>query len=379
MGDALESYREIRLIHDRPPLRAVDCALRSDRRGSAFIGSWEKHLPSDPTSAVSYQQHQSLGILIPGYHQILLNSTDYQQARRFFAQHCYASSMDTQISRGAGLTGLPMEILLDVYRDLDISSIYNLALACRSFRELFTHRKATILLPALAREFSPFDELLQIYTASADDLGSTYGSLYMPRRIIFKRFDGDAGIVLASGSSGPTSHRPGFTQVVNGRKPGYGNNGAKSSIVLTDKDFGSLLGHCQLVRKWEQLFPSMRWFYDPASCRILRPHEAERFRRAFYRWWLYGIYFHGELPRPRVGLPEPHVDDIRISQMRHHSTSELLELMDLVETMKDVILHYICPRLDPNQQNVSSSRVFTSKMPKLTSPAAAFGPTRAHR
>jgi len=36
--------------------------------------------------------------------------------------------------------------------------------------------------------------------------------------------------------------------------------------------------------------------------------------------------------------------------MRYYSTSELLELMDLVETMKDVVLHYICPRLDPGQQ-----------------------------
>ncbi|KAK7414743.1 hypothetical protein QQX98_006427 [Neonectria punicea] len=37
--------------------------------------------------------------------------------------------------------------------------------------------------------------------------------------------------------------------------------------------------------------------------------------------------------------------------MRHHSTSELLELMDLVETMKDVVLYYLCPRLDPNQEH----------------------------
>lgn len=260
--------------------------------------------------------------------------------------------MDRAIKDIVGLTGLPMEILLDIYRHLDISSIYDLSLASRFFYRLLSHKKATILLPALIREFSPLDELLQVYTASADDLSSTYGAAYMPRRVIFKRFVGDPGIVLASGSNA-VQPQGGVTQMVNSRRPGGPVTPGTRTVVLTEKDFAPLLKHCQLVRKWEELFPSMRWFYEPESCRSLRIHEKERFRRAFYRWWLYGIYFHRDLPRPRIGLPEPLVDDIRTIQMRHHSTSELLELMDLVETMKDVILHYICPRLDPNQQNVS--------------------------
>ena len=261
--------------------------------------------------------------------------------------------MDSPTRHIAGLTGLPMEILLDIYGHLDISSIYDLALVSRFFHELLTHRKATILLPALVRGFSPFDELLQVYTASAEDLSSTHGGMYMSRRVVFKRFVGDSGIVLASGSSASDQPQGSFTQVLTGRKPGGPVPSGTRTVTLTERDLGPLLNHCQLVRKWEELFPSMRWFYEAASCRSLRPHEKERFRRAFYRWWLYGIYFHEDLPRPRIGLPEPLVDDIRTSQMRHHSTSELLELMDLVETMKDVILHYICPRLDPNQQNVS--------------------------
>ena len=260
--------------------------------------------------------------------------------------------MDSPTRDIVGLTGLPMEILLDIYRHLDISSIYDLSLVSKFFHELLTHKKATILVPALVRGFSPFDELLQVYTASADDLSSTHGGTYMPRRVLFKRFVGDSGIVLASGSPASVQPQGSFTHVVNGRRPNGPVASGTRTVTLTEKDFGPLIKHCQLVRKWEELFPSMRWFYEPESCRSLRAHEKERFRRAFYRWWLYGTYFHGDLPRPRIGLPEPLVDDIRTNQMRHHSTSELLELMDLVETMKDVILHYICPRLDPNQQNV---------------------------
>jgi hypothetical protein len=261
--------------------------------------------------------------------------------------------MDGSIRRITGLPGLPMEILLDIYRYLDISSLYDLSLVSRFFYELLAHKKASILLPVLVREFSPLDELLQVYTASADDLSSTHGGTYSARRVLFKRFIGDSGLVLACGSSGSDQPQAGFTEVGTGHRPRVATVSDGRTVVLTEEDLGPILKHCQLVRKWEDLFPSMRWFYEPESCRSLRPHEKERFRRAFYRWWLYGIYFHGDLPRPRLGLPEPLVDDIRTSQMRRHSTSELLELMDLVEAMKDVILHYICPRLDPNQQNVS--------------------------
>lgn len=241
-----------------------------------------------------------------------------------------------------------MEILFDIYHHLDTSSIYKLSLANRFFQELFQHKKSTILLPVLAREFSPFDELLQVHTAAADDLVSTAGGLYTPRRVIFKRFIGDSGIVLAHGSSEPHT----FTQVGATWKPAASTTLGKT-VTLTEKNLRPLIELCQLTRKWEELFPSMRWFYEPESCRTLRSHENKRFRRAFYRWWLYGIYFHGDLPRPHVGLPEPFIDDLRASQMRHSSTTELLELMDLVETIKDVILHYICPRLDPTPQTVS--------------------------
>ncbi|KAF7563107.1 hypothetical protein G7046_g1043 [Stylonectria norvegica] len=252
------------------------------------------------------------------------------------------------------LTRLPVEILLDIYHQLDLESILALSATHTSFLDLFTQRQASILLPVLAREFSPFDELLQVYTASRDDLHSS-GQPYAPRRVVFRRQPEDTGFILAPRietlpeSAGDS--RDGFTPVVKPRRVVPSAASTTKTIVLTDKDMKSLVKHCRLVRKWEEMFPQMRWFHEPENCRTLRPHEAERFRRALYRWWLYGFYFHGDFPRPRPGLPEPYVNDIRTSQMRYHSTSELLELMDLVEAMKDVVLHYLCPRLDPNQQH----------------------------
>ncbi|KAF5011475.1 hypothetical protein FDECE_2394 [Fusarium decemcellulare] len=251
------------------------------------------------------------------------------------------------------LTGLPIEILLDIYHQLNVDGVFNLAATHRTFYELFNKRKATILLPILARDFSPFDELLQVYTASADDLDNP-GGLYAPRRVVFKRFIGDTGTVLAPRSE----HRPvvsmgssiGFTTVIKASKPTAPRTHPLMTVVLTEQDLKPLVSYCHLVSKWQARFPQMRWFHEPENCRYLRQNEAERFRRALYRWWLYGFYFHGDIPRPRVGLPEPGVDDLRLSQLRQYSMSELVELMDLVETMKDVVLHYLCPRLDPSQE-----------------------------
>ncbi|KIE01130.1 F-box domain protein, partial [Metarhizium majus ARSEF 297] len=260
--------------------------------------------------------------------------------------------MTTSPNSVAYLAGLPVEILLDIYQHLDLQSTLELSLTNTEFFLFFQRRKVDILLPILMRDFSPFDEFVQVYTASAEDIAS--GGLYKPRKVVLHRFAGDKGVVLSDGISLPslTGNPVGanFTQVTHSRHALKASGSSPDTVHLTAVDVDGLLKQCRIVREWEGLFPQMRWFHQPEGCRFLRPHEQVRFRRALYRWWLYGIYFHGDFPRPRVGHPEPFVDDIRTSQMRRHSTGELMELMDFLETVKDMILQYICPRLDPNQQ-----------------------------
>lgn len=259
-----------------------------------------------------------------------------------------------KMSETPSLTEFPNEILLDIYQQLDLDGVFNLCATHSTFHELFSKKKSSILLPVLIREFSPFDELLQIYTASIEDLDCRSGQ-YAPRKVIFKRFLGDSGTVLAPRKPVVADDAlNGFITLDKPGKPTVPQNQPLKTVVLTENDLKPLLGCCSLVLKWQARFPQMRWYHEPENCRHLREHEADRFRRAMYRWWLYGFYFHGEFPRPRIGLPEPGVDDVRLSQLRLYSTSELIELMDLVETMKDVVLHYLCPRLDPGQDEYVS-------------------------
>ena len=264
----------------------------------------------------------------------------------------------------ATLSGLPAEILVEIFQLLDLPAVFKLSLANRGFQYFFERRRADILLPVLRRDFSPFNELVRVYVASDTDIAVS-GGVYAPRRIIFKRYPQDDGIVM---SDSRAAYGPGG-QYMTDNKTAHPTYSRQGTIVLTDQDLDGLLKQCRLVTQWEELFPQMRWFHQPEDCRLLRKHEQVRFRRALYRWWLYGIYFHGEFPRPRVGHPEPHVEDVRISQMRYHSTGQLLELMDFLETIKDVILHYICPRLDPNQEYEVCTRSENALIPPASNTA----------
>ncbi|KAG6015252.1 hypothetical protein E4U43_005543 [Claviceps pusilla] len=263
--------------------------------------------------------------------------------------------MATPYRTSACLAGLPVELLLEIYRNLDLQAVFRFSMTNTEFFQFFQRHKIDILLPILQRDFSPFDEFLQAYTASAGDV--VHEGQYKPRMIVFKKYEDDVELHLSrdtqTGASFGHGPQESFQQIRKSfEKPKVSQN-TVTTVFLTARDIPGLLQQCRVVREWQELFPQMRWVHQPEDCRLLRPHEQVRFRRALYRWWMYSVHFHGDSPRPRVAHPEPGVDDIRTSQMRYYSTAELMELMDLLETLKDVILQYICPRLDPVRQRYS--------------------------
>ncbi|ROT40240.1 hypothetical protein SODALDRAFT_272554 [Sodiomyces alkalinus F11] len=257
-----------------------------------------------------------------------------------------------------GLEGLPAEMLLDIYRQLDIESVFLLAQTNSLFHGLLRRNKPQIILPILQREFSPFEELLQVYTASEEDL-NYLGDTFQPRRIIYRRFPGDVtGIVLCRGGMAThgTPVTPGFSEVHDRGKPtSTASLPRPRTIALMERDLSPLLRYCKTVRKWEELYPRLHWIAEPENCRVLGSFEKEKLRRALCRWWLHARYFHGDHPRPRRGEPEPFVHDIRTSQMRVYPTSQLAELRALVMSVKNLIRHYIYPNLEQNMDEMDDS------------------------
>ncbi|KAH0444608.1 F-box domain-containing protein [Colletotrichum camelliae] len=279
----------------------------------------------------------------------------------FIASNCMQLDAERKVSDDGGklegLEGLPLEIIFDIYQQLDVRSIFSLAKVNTLFHGLLKKNMAVILLPVLQREFSPFDELLQVYTASDQDLGQ-YGNTFQPRRVVFRRFPGDvSGVTLSQGGirsdSAPSPEQVLFTRILNNGKPLSATTlPAPRSVAVIDRDLDSLLKYCLVVRRWEELFPQLHWFSTPEDCRQLKDSEKFRFRRALYRWWLYAFYFHGELPRPRGGHPEAFVNDVRISQMRLYPSTELMELKDLFTSVKQLVRHYVYPNLEQNLEPV---------------------------
>lgn len=257
-----------------------------------------------------------------------------------------------------GLEGLPIEIIFDIFQQLDVRGIFSLGQVTTLFHGLLKTNRAAILLPVLQREFSPFPELLQVYTVSGQDL-SRYGDTFQPRKVVFRRFPGDiAGVTLSRGGfqtdSTLSPEQVLFSKIIDSGKLGSADAlPAPRAATLVDGDLDSLLKYCMVVRRWEELYPRLRWFSAPEDCRHLEETEKFKLRRALYRWWLYASYFHGELPRPPGGQPLPFVNDIRMSHTRLHPTRELMEMKDLFTCVKQLIRHYIYPILEQKLGPVS--------------------------
>ena len=286
------------------------------------------------------------------------------------------------------LTGFPAEILLDIFKNLDIESVFQLASVNKAIYSFVEFNKATIVLPILQKEFSPFDELLHLFTASEEDLRSP-GATYQPRKVVFKSSPLDLrGITLAIGGfRTSTSKGDSFTPVSKGFRARSSTvlSSPRTAVLVGNRTLDSLLKYCRIVRKWEELFPQFRWSREPANCRWLNDDEKLRLRRALYRWWLYAVHFHGDMPRPRRGLPEPYVDDIRTSHIRMLPTAEVAELHDLLGTVKDLIKEYFCPWLEqsvlkvwslpsgPGRQYLTSHSRISGTCRRMISPGRQLG------
>lgn len=220
-----------------------------------------------------------------------------------------------------GITKCPVEIILKVFGHLDIESVFHLAAVNKDLKEIFTIHRETIILSILKRELSPFDYLLQYIVSGPQDLNLRSGPC-LRRRIYHK------GKLISEGE---------------GTEFGEDATESPSPVMLDQLHFRDLIRTYHTVKDWEQSFPRYR-FRDAASdCRVLRPHEAERLRRAMYNWMSYARYFHGDCPRPSRFAPDEDSSDIRCRKLRLLSNVELCELNDLWQTVVFMVQMHICP------------------------------------
>jgi hypothetical protein len=194
----------------------------------------------------------------------------------------------------ASIEELPTEIVQKIYMDCrDIQSVLNLSSSCHLFSGPYHgSMKLKIIERVLETQFGPLYDLIQLITFNSSQ------PIHLPRRP-------DMSIDLAA------------------------------RIVR----FGSV------IEKWETIYPSLRWRDLSEYRRVLRPHEAYRFRRAMYRMWLYGKAYHNtsflelERPSPVAGVyPDP-----RITFMRKFSDDELIEMAEVHDVFHEMVSYDLCP------------------------------------
>lgn len=219
-------------------------------------------------------------------------------------------------------TSVPVEIMVKVFKHLDLESALNFALMNRDTQGIFAAHRETLMLFILATELSPFDQLLQHVVSSPDDFKIRYGpclrrSIYHGSKLISKG---------ESPEPGPQESHP-----------------LLPPVMLDYQHFQSMIRIHRTVKDWEQHFPQYRFRDDPSSCRQLRPHEAERLRRALYHWMSFAYYFHGDILAPCRSVALLWDRDIRIQKLRLLTREELVELCDLWARVRTMVRCDICP------------------------------------
>lgn len=238
-----------------------------------------------------------------------------------------------------GILKLPVELVLKIFRNLDLCSAFRTSETCKKLHGVFKAHHETLALAILAEELSPFDNLLQCIVQKGEDLAVPLGPCL--RRRIYHR-----GKLVSEGET-----------------PAPGDEAHKllPPVSLDQEHFRRLVAAHHLVKDWEQLYPQYRFGRCATECRELRPHEKERLRGALYQWMSYAQYFHGDFKRPSRLIPRARSTDIRCRKLRVLSNVELIELEDLWDTVVSIV-----GCLDPDLTSTELTwKIVTGRMPHL--------------
>ncbi len=205
----------------------------------------------------------------------------------------------------ASLQGLPVELIQKIYHECsDIQSVVNLSAISRRYRAAYVgSQKLLIIENVLENQFGPLHDAIQVVTYNDSQ------PVHVPRR-------------------------------------------PAMSMALAQQV--AAIGY--VAKKWESIYPLLRWRVHTEHRRTLRAHESYRFRRAMYRMWLYSKAFHNssylELQRT---LPRPCSGDRRTVFMRRFDDDEITEITELNDILHDMIHNDLCPSNTIIQQRYSQS------------------------
>ena len=201
---------------------------------------------------------------------------------------------------------LANELVIHVFQSCSsIPDVLNLASTCRHFRKVFAlSPKLPILYRAAESQFGPLQDAIQVITH-------------------------------------------------NSSQPAYLIRNVPYSLALLKQ----LIELGAAAKKWEDIYPAKKWKHNYEDRRLLTSSERYNLRRAIYRLWLYARAFHNsQYPR----TTRMHRSSIieRAKLLHNWSTTELAEIEDIREVIRDLLQNQICP------SNGTIQRKFRKRFPE---------------
>lgn len=186
---------------------------------------------------------------------------------------------------------LAPELVHQIYNCLPtISDVINLSLTCHRFNHLLRNaQKLSTLFAAADREFGPIEDIKMLVTYN---------------------------------TTSPAHAK---------RDPPLSYALLRQAIVI------GMVG-----KKFEDVYPTIKWQDDFLYRRMLTNDEARRVRQAIYRYWLYTEAFHNRM-HPRIHRLQPALVEERSQLLRNWSTTALIEIEDVRLVMEDILKRQICP------------------------------------
>lgn len=186
---------------------------------------------------------------------------------------------------------LPNEIVTHIFLHLpNISSAIALASTCHRFNSAYhSSKRLVILYEAANAEYGPVEDIVQLLTWNAS-------------------------------------------------QPAHIRRTAPISEALLHQ----IVKVGRVAQRFEELYPFKKWKTDYSHRRLLTSSERYIARRALYRLWLFDKAFHNAAyVRTCRGLPETVRE--RAALLQNWSTSELAEMLDVHQVLRDIVANNICP------------------------------------
>ena len=197
---------------------------------------------------------------------------------------------------------LSTEILQKIYGYAKVQDLLHFAQTSQRNYQIYIGRRTHLLEQAMHNSYSPLPDLYKLVLSIEPDKSRKPLGTDVRRNLIVDR------IIVT-----------------------------RATPTLTANLLIKMVAYGKVADRWTEVYPQIRWRHNSNNRRLLYSNEQERLRGAVYRYWTYNALFHDpaftnfdpDFPRSQ--------EDPRLHILRTYTTTELIQLTEYVDKMRQLI------------------------------------------